>query len=197
MITTPRWMVIIGCAALAACELSTTAPPQPDETSAIEFRPIFAAQGVQAAATGGGRYFIGSLDIGVAFGAVQRADGTASGQFRQALELDGQRIDFHGEVTCLTVDPVNHRAWIGGVVTRNRSEHPAFTTAIHQPGKDVWFRVVDNGEGQSDPDRTTFLGFEGAAGFDTSAAYCEAMPWPEGDARTNALVSGNLQVRSR
>jgi hypothetical protein len=67
--------------------------------------------------------------------------------------------------------------------------------AIHQPGRDVWFRVVDNGEGGDQVDRTTVFGFEGAAGFITSEAYCLGQPWAAGDANTWPVASGNIQTR--
>lgn len=38
-----------------------------------------------------------------------------------------------GTVTCLSVDTVNHRAWIGGVLTKVESDNPA----ARQVGEDV------------------------------------------------------------
>jgi hypothetical protein len=94
------------------------------------------------------------------------------------------------------MDPINRRAWIGGVITENLSEHPSFQTARHQPGHDIWFRVLDTGEGaDAPPDRTTFTGFEGDLEIPTSAAYCAMQPWAEGDARTWPVTGGNIQVR--
>jgi hypothetical protein len=94
------------------------------------------------------------------------------------------------------VDRVNGRAWIGGEVTRNKSvAEPYASDARFQPGEDIWFRVLDNGQGQSSPDRTTFTGFMGDAGFDTSVAYCAGMPWPADDARTHPVSAGNIQVK--
>jgi hypothetical protein len=152
--------------------------------------------GVTISATGGGMYDAGVI-VSFSMSAVQKADGTAEGEFRHKTELDGLAIDVSGRVTCMAVDSIQGRAWIGGIVTTNRSEHPAFTDAIHQVGRDVWFRVLDSGEGQSEPDRTTFLGFEGAAGIITSPEYCEAQIWPDDppNARTSPLTAGNVQVR--
>ena len=57
------------------------------------------------------------------------------------------------------------------------------------------FRVLDSGEGKNaSPDRTTFVGFKGGGGINTSPEYCAARIWPAGDARTWA-VTGNVQVR--
>ena len=95
-------------------------------------------QGVVTRATGGGRYLLASLyDVQFSFSAVERADGSAAGSFHQSFVADGLLIEFYGEVTCVSVDPVNHRAWIGGRVVANNSQDPAFQTPIHQPGRDV------------------------------------------------------------
>jgi len=104
-------------------------------------------------------------------------------------------VDFRGEVIFVAVDSVNNRAWIGGIVTRNRSEHPSFIGEIHQPGRDVWFRVLDERRGfGSGMDRSTFLGFEGAGGIITSDKYCDAQIWPDDNARTSPVIRGNIWV---
>lgn len=155
--------------------------------------------GVIASATGGGHYVIGfvgdPIDTKFSMSANLRADGSATGQFRHELVFFGEVVDFSGTVTCLSVDAEEGRAWIGGIVTKNRSEHPAFTEERHDPGRDIWFRVLDSGEGQAEPDRSTFVGFEGDAGFITSQEYCDGMPWPEDNARTSPVTEGNIQVR--
>ena len=70
-----------------------------------------------------------------------------------------------------------------------------YSTERTQPGRDVWFRVLDSGEGQSEPDRTTFLGFEGDADIITSQEYCDLAIWPDDNARTSPVTEGNIQVR--
>lgn len=152
--------------------------------------------GFVASATGGGVFDAG-IPVHFAFGAVQTdPEGSARGQLRFWTESQGLAIEFHGKVTCMTSDLEHGRAWIGGVITRNGSEHPAFTREIHEVGKDIWFRVVDYGEGDGapQPDRTTFVGFEGGAGIITSPEYCETQPWPDGDARTGPVLEGNIRV---
>src|ERR1051326_1279459 len=143
---------------------------------------VRASDGVVARASGGGHYDF--IPIGgpvqFAFSAVAHDDGSASGDFHHSAILDGQSIDFHARVTCLSVDTTDGRAWIGGVITENRSESPDFQQAIHQPGQDIWFRVLDSGEGHNaEADRTTFVGFKGGGGIDTSAQYCAARIWPD------------------
>ena len=151
--------------------------------------------GVVRRATGGGHYLLSAtFDVEFALSAVAMADGRASGQFHQSLVADGLLIEFHGEVICMSVDAVNGRAWIGGVITENNSTDPAFQGVIHQPGRDIWFRVLDAGNDSGAVDRTTFLGFEGSGGIFTSEEYCETMPWPDANARTHPVTSGNIGV---
>jgi hypothetical protein len=159
--------------------------------------PSLAMGAVEAAASGGGQAVLpaGFSELKFSFAATALANGKAVGQFRQVYVSGGGRVDFEGRVTCMSVDPATGRAWIGGVVTKNNSTNPATMAAIHQPGRDVWFRVVDNGEGGDQVDRTTVFGFEGAAGFITSEAYCLGQPWAAGDANTWPVASGNIQTR--
>lgn len=191
--------------ALAACSEA------PDDAGPLapDIPVAFAGAGPIAHGTGGGEYVLPLAGIDLpgtfAFSAMQFANGRAQGHLRYTLEvfglaglgLDDGHVEFHGEVTCVTHDPANNRLWVGGVVTQNRSTQPLFRDdATTQVGKDIWFRVVDYGEGAvaDQPDRTTFTGFEGGAGIITSEEYCETQPWPDDDARTNAVVSGNIQV---
>ncbi|HUF78726.1 MAG TPA: hypothetical protein VMR44_07420 [Thermoanaerobaculia bacterium] len=154
--------------------------------------------GSRGVAAGGGHLTIaGVIDVQFSFTAVQTTShGDATGRAHHALTLAGEAIEFHTEVTCMTFDPVAKRAWIAGLILRNDSTHPSFTGEIHQPGRDIWFRVVDYGPGGSGDrqDRGTFVGFEGSAGIITSQEYCDTMPWPDDDARTNPVTEGNLQV---
>jgi hypothetical protein len=193
-----KWTLFVGvvCAAgmLAACERAS-APTAPDGMSGST--AVLPPQAVRQGASGGGRYLlIDALDAQFSFSANQHGDGRASGQFHQTVEFQGQHVEFHGTVTCLTVDTAAGRAWIGGVITQNKSAHPAFQAARNEPGRDIWFRVLDNGQGSAAAaDRTTFVGFEGDAGFATSADYCAGQPWPDDDARTWAVTEGNIDVR--
>lgn len=189
-----RFTILSSTALLLACEGSTE-PGQ--QAGPGDLEPGTLAGGIEVSTTGGGHYLLlDLLDTKISFSAVQNGNGNAHGQFRQSVVFQGQAIDFKGRVTCVSVDSENHRAWIGGVVTQNLSEHPAFQTDIHEPGDDVWFRVLDSGEGAgADPDRSTFLGFEGAAGIITSEEYCEEQIWPADDARTWPVTEGNIQVR--
>jgi hypothetical protein len=147
------------------------------------------------AATGAGHYLLQeAFDVQFSFAAIQLGNARAFGSFRHRTEDETGTIDFKGEVTCLAVDSVNRRAWIGGVITANQSTSPNFNTAPqHQVGHDIWFRVLDTEPGDGEPDRSTFVGFEGV--IPTSEAYCRDRIWPEGNARTWPVTSGNLIVQ--
>lgn len=177
--------------ALVACDSSTPTELPPGGPSAS------ADRGVIASTTGGGKAQLppGFSLLDFSFNAKVKADGSATGQFRQVYESAGGTVDFHGTVTCVTFDPLNNRAWIGGVITQNNSTNPAVLTPIHEVGKEAWFRVVDYGEGQSPDDRTTVLGFEGGLGIITSEEYCQLQLWRANDGGTWPVVHGNIQVR--
>src|SRR5262245_51012825 len=103
--------------------------------AAIRLTPAAAAagNGVTAAASGGGWYLLqGAFETQFAFSAVQHQDGHASGAFHHRTEDANGTIDFDGAVTCMAVDTALGRAWIGGVITANRSTNAAFNTTVHQ-----------------------------------------------------------------
>ncbi len=188
-------LLVVGC--------QDTLAPDADAISSIDGPALHSRRyDPNIHARGHGTYLIESLDIEVKFRLSAKYEAEyehAEGRFHQSLMFNGQLVSFNGVVTCLTIDRENGRLWVGGVITRNRSEHPGFTTEIHQPGKDVWFRVLDTGRRSHDADRSTFMGFEGAAGFITSAEYCEAKIWPGPpddveNARTNPFQKGRLRV---
>jgi len=141
-----------------------------------------------SAVTGGGWFlFAGSIPMQFGFSAVARSDGSASGSFHHFYVADGFTYDFWGSVTCATFDPLNHRAWIGGVLTEVSSTDPDVGVA---PGDDAWFRVLDSPDG----DRSTAMGFVGA--FPSSAAYCTEQPWPDGSARTHPVTRGQITIHA-
>jgi hypothetical protein len=179
---------------LLGCE----SPTRPEALADPEVGLSLGRRGIAASAGGHGHYLLqATYDVTFAFNAIELTNGKVLGHFHQSLERPTGTIDFRGRVTCLAFDQANHRAWIGAVITKNESTDPAFTRDLNQPGHDVWFRVVDYGEGQNaaQPDRSTFMGFEDTPGIPTSAFYCALKPWPEGDARTWPVTSGNIEVR--
>ena len=94
---------------------------------------------VQNSASGGGHYLVaGSLDVQFAFSAVLYQDGHVAGSFHDRTNDGLGLVDFDADVTCLAVDQDLGRAWIGGVITANRSTSPDFTAhgppITHEPG---------------------------------------------------------------
>lgn len=177
---------------IAACDApDTTAPP-----AAVSFAP-----GPPTGMTNGsGAFNIGAPGADIAFdlNAVARSDGSATGEVHYVTDLTAfgiGTIEIRFRVVCASTDRELGRAWIGGVVTENTSTNPTFVNdPLRQVGRDVWFRVEDNGNGGSGiADRSTQLGFEGSAGIITSLEYCAARLWPAPPA--HPVVSGNIVVR--
>src|SRR5256885_14433080 len=79
----------------------------------------------QSTVTGGGWFlYADSVPMQFGFSAVLRGDGSATGSFHHFYVADGLNYDFWGTVTCATFDRVNHRAWVGGVLTKVSSTDP-------------------------------------------------------------------------
>jgi hypothetical protein len=178
-----RWVGsgLLGLAALACDELAA-----PDQAVRANLPQLSVAGNV---VTGGGQFFNPDFgEVTFSFQAVRHGDGGVTGRFQQhQTDLD---LTYKGDVTCFAVDLVNHRAWIGGVLTQSNDVDPVAVV-----GKDAWFRVLDLGSGGPDPDRSTFLGFEGSAGIITSAEYCERQIWPEGNERTWPVEHGDITIQ--
>jgi hypothetical protein len=145
------------------------------------------ASGAGARVTGGGWFlFNGTIPMQFGFSAVVRSDGAAVGFFHHSYSDSGFSYEFWGTLTCLTYDPTAGRAWIGGVLTKVSSNDPDVGLAA---GDDAWFRVLDSPDG----DRSTAMGFVGV--FPSSAEYCRLQPWPDGNARTHPVTSGQITLQ--
>lgn len=185
---------------IGGCEHQPVGPdPVPQATGRAAPMTAGASAAVTDSASGGGHFHNPAfgVDVQFAFTAVKRsASGHAVGNYH-FMSVDGLSINIHGRVDCMTTDPENPgRAWMGGVITRNESEHPAFQGENSRVGKDAWFRVVDYGHGgsASQPDRTTMIFFEPAGGFTSAQQFCQAQLWFPEDRLTNPLSNGNIRV---
>lgn len=192
-----RYSILALTLIVGACS-SHDEPTMPRATKAS----FNADGGVELSVSGGGIIDLSTAAVGDAhftFNAIRKADGTVLGNFHERRERAGLVIDFAGIVTCLTVDPVLLRARIGGVITENNSTDPGFLTDNHQVGDDVWFRVVDSGEGSEATDGSTVYGFKPTL-VNTSAEYCAlpftGLPWWN-PATTFPLRGGNIQIRTK
>jgi len=186
-----RATVRTGAGLLSTLVLACGAPLDTREPGAgsVAAGPRTAGLGIEQAVMGGGQFehpVFGTVTF--SFSAVRHADGSASGRFQQNQFDLG--FSYKGDVTCFAVDPASHRAWIGGVLTQSNDPDP-----IAEVGDDAWFRVLDLGNSNTGPDRSTFLGFEGAAGIITSEEYCAAKLWPDNNARTWPVEQGNIVIQ--
>jgi hypothetical protein len=177
---------ILGALALGCAE--PTAPAPQDEMQGTEDQPA-GLWGVRDLVTGAGQFEhpdFGTVTFG--FAAIRHRNGKVSGRFFQHQPFFG--FTYVGEVTCFAVDEVNHRAWIGGVLTHSNDPDP-----VTEVGDDVWFRVLDTGRRSAEPDRSTFFGFEQPPpGIVTSEEYCQLRIWPDGNARTWPVVRGKIVI---
>lgn len=138
--------------------------------------------------TGGGEFEHPTLGtVTFSLSGIQDAAGNATGRFQQHWRFAD--VTFKGDVTCLAVDLVNRRVWVGGVLTHSNDPDP---NPDFQPGGDAWFRGLDPPAG-GEPDRVTFLGFRGSAGIETSEEYCQVRLWADNNARTWP-VTGDLTI---
>jgi hypothetical protein len=186
-----RTLGIAGTALLAlGCGSEAPTAPRTGFPVAPEASALFNGQAGLAWGNGQAILSVGPMDVAfVAFGATQ---GRAGGWFRHYIPTSTGTIEFTAVVTCISVDEALGRAWIGGKVLTNKSTRTDFTTAVHQPGDEIWFRVLDGGWRAGDPpDRSTSPGFEGALGVITSREYCDKRLWPN---EPPALSTGRVDV---
>jgi len=180
----------LASVALTACDQPPPVDPSARTDQRLQ-RSVVSDEDL-GSASGAGQYDINGLIVTFSLDAEVEKNGKGEGEFTiYADEGGGLIVDFEGKVICLAIDPVNRRAWIGGKIKENRSTDPDLLTKIHKQGRDIWFRVLDQPSG----DRSTFVGFEGSAGFITSEEYCAGRPWPADNARTWPVVSGGITLR--
>jgi hypothetical protein len=174
--------VVAGSLAVsAACASDTSTGP-----AAMHPSLGVGNEGLQV--TGGGQLVhptLGPFTFSVS--AIEHGDGGVTGRWEYHYYFAD--VQYQGDVTCFAVDPINHRAWIGGVITFSNDPDP---NPIFSPGHDAWFRLLDNGN--SGTDRITVVGFEGAAGIFTSEQYCAMQIWPDANARTWPIEAGNVTI---
>jgi hypothetical protein len=196
-ITMSRIAPLLLVAGVVACSESA------EFTSTAPETPSFHRGGrrVELHVRGAGAIDLTSANAGLAdfqFVARMKEDGPVKGHFRQRRTSTLGTVDFTGEVTCVSVDPLfPGRARIGGRITANNSTHPGFLTTNHEVGDDVWFRVQDGDGAEDGLDRSTTLGFAPTLVL-TSEAYC-ALPFTGlpawNPASTFPLARGSIRVK--
>ena len=116
------------------------------------------------------------------FNAKLHADGSVSGQWERVNHRENaSESKSHGVVTCFTID--GNQAWLGGYATSG-----VFSDA---PNNEVYWRVMDNGQGNnSDPDQISLQAVGRVPG--TASFYCE------GKFETpvfNDVAAGDIQIK--
>jgi hypothetical protein len=178
MTSRSRGLIMTGIAIWASCAV----PVEPLTSAAVS--PVVA----QVVGSGHVMRNLGAGDelTTFSYSAVARADGTAQGEY----EYHFRAADFliHGSVTCASVS--GNAGWVGGVIDSIVSADPADQALV---GTEIWWRVVDNGEGANEAaDQTTSLLFAVPGLPITAASWCANQ-----DVRgvMRDVLAGNIQVR--
>ena len=158
--------------------------------AAVTVEPMENADSIVAQVMGSGhvmRNLTGEDELSTfSYSAVARADGTAEGEYQYNFRAAGFFI--HGTVTCASVS--GNAGWVGGVIDSIVSPDPADQSLV---GTEIWWRVIDNGEGANQPaDQTTSLLFAVPGLPITAESWCRNQ-----DVRgvLRDVLSGNIQVR--
>lgn len=171
--------MLVACAGVAACETSLS------PTRVLAPHGASLSEGIVASASGSAHYMAGGELRTMAFSAVSKADGTAEGEYQINIHAIDRYL--HVSVTCMVVR--NDTAWVAGII--DRTNHPAII-----PGRVSYFWTVDNGEGQSTPDKMSTARINDAAGEDQR--FCSLTPTEQFSGLPgNILLHGNVQVREQ
>ena len=180
-------MILTG---IAICATAVSVEPLAYAGAAATSSPSAAASPVIARIMGSGhlmRNLTGEDELTTfSYSAIARADGTAAGEYQYHFRA----ADFfiHGTVTCASVS--GNAGWVGGLIDKVVSGDPADQALV---GTEIWWRVVDNGEGANDAaDQTTSLLFAIPGLPITAESWCRNQ-----DVRgvMRPVLNGNIQVR--
>jgi hypothetical protein len=170
--------MLVACAGIVACDAAST------PTRVLAPGKPLRSQGIVASATGSAHYMSGGELRTMAFNAVGKEDGTASGEY----QINIHAIDrfLHVSVTCMRVR--NDTAWVAGII--DRTNHPAII-----PGTVSYFWTTDKGEGEGTVEKMSTARINDAAGQDQ--VFCNLQPSEQFSGLPgNVLLHGNVQVRS-
>lgn len=92
----------------------------------------------------------------------------------------GQELRTHGKIDCLTILPDGKTAIMSGVITHRTGD--GFPGA-YQIGSRVWFKVIDNGQGNN------------SAADQFSDYYSSSAPCTDFNQPMYDIVNGNVQVK--
>ncbi|MFK8014828.1 MAG: hypothetical protein AB8G17_05275 [Gammaproteobacteria bacterium] len=111
------------------------------------------------------------------FDANYTSSGAVTGRIDYTVFLDEGKIELNAKVTCGHYDMTTKRAWVGGEVKANRSNHAEYKDGRFAVGQPVWFRFEES-ETHPDPAaQISDLRFAGDDGFDNAKSFCDEKPW--------------------
>ncbi len=112
------------------------------------------------------------------FHANTNASGNVTGSFE--TKSPGQDVRVHGTINCLTILADGKTAIVKGVVTQKVGE--GFPGG-YEVGSQVWFKVVDNGEGAN------------SSGDQFTDYYSSNAPCSNFNVAIYTILNGNIQVK--
>ncbi len=108
------------------------------------------------------------------FDANYTRSGPVTGNISYTVFLDEGKIDLSAKVICGHYDMDTKRAWVGGEITENRSNHSAYQDGDYATGGNLWFRFE---ESETHPDPAAKIADMSFGSKDGATAFCDAKGW--------------------
>jgi hypothetical protein len=106
-----------------------------------------------------------------------RSGGVVNGTAEYTTFLDEGKVDLTVELDCGVFDVETKRAWFGGKISDNRSNHSEYKDGRYAKGGQAWFRFEESMTHPEPPAQVADIRFAGDDGFETAAEFCKAKPW--------------------
>lgn len=110
------------------------------------------------------------------FDANYTRSGPVTGNITYTVFLDEGKIDLTAKVVCGHYDMDTKRAWVGGTVSENRSNHSEYKDGDYATGGNLWFRFE---ESETHPEPAAQITDMTFGGKDGAKAFCDAKAWSE------------------
>lgn len=127
------------------------------------------------------------------FDANYTRSGPVSGRIDYTVFLDEGKIELNARVTCGHYDMTTKRAWVGGEIKANRSNHAEYKDGRFAVGQPVWFRFEESDTHPDPAAQISDLRFAGDDGFDSAKDFCAQKPWPA-DGMTDLSAQGAVII---
>jgi hypothetical protein len=180
---------MVAAFVLAVVVAGCLAEKDPTRLVSVDVTPRMASGGPVVTQVVGSGHLERDLGEGLelttfSYSANGREDGSATGQYQ--YNFRALNVVIHGTVSCVTIK--DNQGWVGGNITRVDSDDPADQELV---GTEVWWRVIDNGQGNDVPDQTSSLLFAIPGSPITSASWCANQ---EARGVVRNVLHGNIQV---